>query len=98
MRESSAFPEEDTGTLPAPGWRWQGWLLIWLSVVNREKAPPANCFKRLCCIAIFQGIGRGGTCLATFDHPDIRGLSTARPFFIAELPLSSGGNSASLIP
>jgi len=47
---------------------------------------------------IFQGISRGGTWLATFDFPDMRGLSTASPFFIAELPLSIFGNSASLIP
>jgi hypothetical protein len=49
-------------------------------------------------VHIFQGISRGGTWLATFDFPDMRGLITASPFFIAELPLSIFGNSASLIP
>ena len=71
--------------------------LIWLSVVKKEKAAPTNSLSGYAAF-IFQGISRGGTWLATFDHPDMRGLSTARPFFIAELPLSLFGNSASLIP
>jgi len=34
---------------------------------------------------------------ATFDQPDIRGLGTARPVFVAELPLSTSGSSVILI-
>ena len=44
----------------------------------------------------FHGICRGRTCVATFDHSDIRGLVTARPVFIAELPLSRCGSSETL--
>ena len=34
----------------------------------------------------------GRDALATFDHSDIRGLGTARPGFVTELPLSNDGS------
>jgi len=40
----------------------------------------------------------GQNLLATLDRSDIRGLGTARPVFIAELPLSTSESSVNLIP
>jgi len=71
--------------------------LIWLSVVKEEKASLST-FKVATLFCYFQGICRGRSCVATFDRSDIRGLDTARPVFIAELPLSNGGHSENLIP
>jgi len=72
-------------------------LLIWLSVVKQNKVFPST-FEVAMLFQYFQGICRGRTCVATFDRSDIRGLFTARPVFIAELPLSSSGSSVNLIP
>jgi len=38
---------------------------------------PANYFSVVLAWVIFQGNQRGGTCVATVDHSDIRGLGTA---------------------
>jgi hypothetical protein len=55
----------------------RGWTLIWLTVVKRKQALPANCFSAVLVVVIFQGTQRGGTNMATVDHSDIRGLGTA---------------------
>jgi hypothetical protein len=44
---------------------------------QEKKALPANCFPAVLVVVIFQGTQRGGTGMATVDHSDIRGLSTA---------------------
>jgi len=40
----------------------------------------------------FQRSDRGGIQLTTVNHSDIRGLVTAWPGFVAELPLSEHGS------
>jgi hypothetical protein len=73
-------------------------LLIWLSVVKKIKYLPANFCKRLCNFYLYRASAGAEPWVATFDHSDIRGLDTARPVFVAELPLSSGGSSVNLSP
>ena len=45
-------------------------------------------FKGVIFIDILQLIVGGGIIETTVDHSDIRGLATARPLFVVELPLS----------
>jgi hypothetical protein len=63
-----------------------------------DRGFPCPLFEVAMLFHCFQGICWGRTCVATFDRSDIRGLVTARPVFIAELPLSTGGNLVNLIP
>jgi hypothetical protein len=72
--------------------------LIWLSVVNKKKILLSTFCKRLNWDVYSRAYAGAEPDLATSDRSDIRGLDTARPVFVAELPLSNGGNSASLIP
>jgi len=72
--------------------------LIWLSVVKRKIDFPTTFLFVVILNLYLQGIDRVRTLLATLDRSDIRGLSTARPVFIAELPLSLIGSSVNFIP
>jgi hypothetical protein len=44
---------------------------------QEKKELPANCFSAVLIRIMFQSTQRGGTGIATVDHSDIRGLSTA---------------------
>ena len=44
---------------------------------QEKKSLSSNCFPAVLVVDRFQGIQRGGTCVATVDHTDIRGLVTA---------------------
>ncbi len=57
--------------------------LIWLSVVKKEKAAPTNSLSGYAAF-IFQGISRGGTWLATFDHPDMRVAPLRMPWIFLQ--------------
>jgi hypothetical protein len=61
---------------------------------QEEKRSLPNCFSAVFFAVMFQGTFRGGTCVATANQTDIRGLGTARLVFVAELPLSSNVSSA----
>ncbi len=61
---------------------------------QEEKPFLPNCFSAVRLTVMFQGTCRGGTCVATVNQTDIRGLDTARLVFVAELPLSTNVSSA----
>ena len=60
---------------------------------QEEKRFPPNCFSAVIFNIYFQGTQRGGTCVATANQTDIRGLrvknDTAFSCVRPELPLSS---------
>ena len=55
-------------------------------------------FVWICCSIYSRADAGSEPWVATIDHSDIRGLDTARPVFIAELPLSKAGSSIQPYP
>ena len=63
-----------------------------------EKGLPVHFILWLCCSLYSRAYVGSEPYVATIDQSDIRGLDTARPVFIAELPLSKAGSSVKPYP